>query len=174
MWHCRGPSSYRLEEVLSSGVSQAGSCLASSNWIFPAAPFPGRLAGYGVFPNEGLMPRPGQLHPAGSQLIQAMGSFPASPLFQAGAPGATVSLELLPCLGLPLSEFRPHIQALANPPLFAAGFTSNKRSRQGPGSQDFCPQMQAIDRGLTWQPGRVGGPSAGLLQGSAAPSSDPP
>lgn len=116
------------------------------------------------------MPRPGQLHPAGSQLIQATGSFPAGPLFRAGAPGATASLELLPCLGLPLSEFRPHIQALANPPLFAAGFTSNKRSRQGPGSQDFCLQTQAIDRGLTRQPGRVGGLLRGFCRAQLPPA----
>lgn len=35
-WHSCGPSSHQLEEVLSSGLSLAGSCLSSSNWIFLA------------------------------------------------------------------------------------------------------------------------------------------
>lgn len=37
-----------------------------------------------------------------------------------------------------------------------------------------CSQTQGIDRGPMRQPGRAGGPSAGLPQGSAAPHSDPP
>lgn len=36
-WHCCRPSGHGLEEVLSSELPQAGSCLASSNWVFPAA-----------------------------------------------------------------------------------------------------------------------------------------
>lgn len=94
-WHCRRPGSYQLEEVLSSGVSQAGSCLAGFKLDFFLLPLsPAALAGCGVFPNEGFDAKawaaPSCWVPADSGLPRAVGSFPAGPLFQAGAPEATL------------------------------------------------------------------------------------
>lgn len=161
-----------LGEVLSSGLPRAGSCLASSNWIFPAAFSLAAQPGAGSLLMRSLCQRLGSSIPLGRGWFgPAQGSGQLPRPTGARTPGAALS-ACSPCPAwtspppVPGTRRPPRDWGLPGPPLFRGDFAVNERiSPQGTGSLDFCPLIE-----VARQPGEGRRPLLGLPQGPPPPA----